>query len=766
MSEKRGYIKLSWQGIHDEYLIEYSTDGQNWLYLATVKATTYTHTNLDPDVLYHYRVWGVKNGIKSSAPAQISGYAKDTTPPPVPTNISITPIINGFIITIEAPSASDWDGFEIHASTNSGFTPSSSTLKAKGKASTFNVQDLSGGTPYYVKVISYDTSGNKSNPSTEYSVVPKKVGDSDVDTQPPAVPTGLSLQTYLEEIDAPQYGKYNAVIKATWNAVSDSDLEGYQVRIRKTAESDYTVVSTKDTYYLFRELKAGTSYGVQVRAYDRFGNYSNWCTEAQITTAGDSTPPSVPSSISATAYFKTIVVRWNEVTDPDLAGYELYASTSPNFTPSPSNLIYVGKSNSYSFSADVNQTWYFKVRSYDTSGNYSNFSTEVSATTAQIQTADIAVNSIASNLIQAGAITTDHLSAYCITGEKIASNSIETKHIKASSITTNLLSFDTQLLAFATSFEDDTDGDNIPDGFSAESYGGSINLDTTNYWRGSQSVKLSVNEGSSSYYARLKLNSYIPITCYELPLIVYFVAKRASGDGVLQSIVEQFDNNKNSIPNSTLILDLYGFDTTEWVDGIITLNVGALILNGSTQYIKISFNLYNPNPSTATTYYLDFIKIHPLQITTADMATIIQGNIFTVKPIARNIWNATGTFNADNSPGNWVTVKTHEYEDMEFKKYMQIRYQVGTPNPNPSTRLAIYRYYWVGRSYTYDIYYTPATNFPGDINYHDIIYNFSPPYPSSWGKMKIEIQCRANSGTYPFSTRNFYCDGGSWIYVI
>jgi hypothetical protein len=56
MSKKRGYIKLSWQGIHDEYIIEYSTDGQNWLYLTTVKATTYTHTNLDPNTLYYYRV--------------------------------------------------------------------------------------------------------------------------------------------------------------------------------------------------------------------------------------------------------------------------------------------------------------------------------------------------------------------------------------------------------------------------------------------------------------------------------------------------------------------------------------------------------------------------------------------------------------------------------------------------------------------------------------------------------------------------------------
>jgi len=171
MSKKKGYIKLSWQGIHDEYIIEYSTDNQNWQYLATVKATTYTHTNLDPDTLYYYRVWGVKNGIKSVLPATISGYAKDLTPPTIPSIDSIVPTDKGFIIRLQPNTDPDFDSFEIHVSTTPNFTPSSSTLKAKGYDTVFYIGDLSIGAVYYVKVVACDKSGNSSI-STEQSVTP------------------------------------------------------------------------------------------------------------------------------------------------------------------------------------------------------------------------------------------------------------------------------------------------------------------------------------------------------------------------------------------------------------------------------------------------------------------------------------------------------------------------------------------------------------------------------------------------------------------
>ena len=678
-----GFIELRWSGSVDYYVILHSTNGVYYSVLEnSYTGNTYRHTNLEIGSQHWYKVIAVKNGITSSVAGPIMGYAKDTTPPPVPTNITITPIINGFTITIEPPTVPDWDGFEIHVSTSSGFTPTSTTLKAKGKASTFNIQDLIGGTPYYVKVISYDTSGNKSAPSSQYTVIPKKITDSDVDTAPPDVPTGLSLQTYLDGVDAQKYGKYIAVIKATWDQVSASDLEGYQVRIRKGTETDYTVVSTKDTYYLFRNLMTGTQYKVSVRAYDKFGNYSNWSSEATITTAGDSIPPSIPTGITATAYFKTIVVRWIEVPEPDLAGYELYASTTPNFTPSSSNLIYVGKSNSYSFSADVNQTWYFKVRSYDTSGNFSNFSTEVSATTAQIQTADIAVNSIASNLIQAGAITTDHLSANCITtdhlsancitGEKISTNAIETKHIQADAITFQQLSLDTQLIAWGTSFEDDTDGDGIPDGWvipsgQPTSY---VKITTEGAWQGKYSLKM-FRPGNYNSVVWIICNKLIPLTGEDRPLLVGVVAKRTSGDSMLYFTLREYDINRNYITSSSRA---FSGLTSSWLDFVFQVNLGSLELDPRCRYIQIALDLSGGTQDT--TVYVDTIWAKP-----AAFVPTSYGSLFTISGNTYQIIDQT--YYEDE--GSKTRIYTFDLVD-KFIKITRVYIKIPSPTPNnPAT---------------------------------------------------------------------------------
>lgn len=96
--------------------------------------------------------------------------AKDTIPPASPSSFTLTPISGGFNITLPDPSESDWDGYEIHVSETSSFTPNESTLKAKGRQTSFDITDLRTKT-YYVKVISYDTSGNRSEPSNEASIV-------------------------------------------------------------------------------------------------------------------------------------------------------------------------------------------------------------------------------------------------------------------------------------------------------------------------------------------------------------------------------------------------------------------------------------------------------------------------------------------------------------------------------------------------------------------------------------------------------------------
>lgn len=69
-------------------------------------------------------------------------------------------------------------------------------------------------------------------------------------------------------------------------------------------------------------------------------------------------------------------ISWNANTEPDLAGYRVYYGTASGvYNPA----IDVGNTTSYTFSGLLpNTTYYFAITAYDTSGNESAFSTEIS----------------------------------------------------------------------------------------------------------------------------------------------------------------------------------------------------------------------------------------------------------------------------------------------------------------------------------------------------------------------------------------------------
>ena len=98
--------------------------------------------------------------------------------------------------------------------------------------------------------------------------------------------------------------------------------------------------------------------------------------------------------------------------------YELYASKSANFNPSSVNLIFEGKASSYLFSAKPNETWYFKVRAKNSHGSYTDFSNEVSVSTAKVDANDwIEKATIGDALI--GNISADKINAGTVSGHYI-----------------------------------------------------------------------------------------------------------------------------------------------------------------------------------------------------------------------------------------------------------------------------------------------------------------------------------------------------------
>ncbi|MBK8784602.1 MAG: tandem-95 repeat protein [Anaerolineales bacterium] len=96
----------------------------------------------------------------------------------------------------------------------------------------------------------------------------------------------------------------------------------------------------------------------------------------------DSIPPAAPIGLTATPYSNGILLNWTANADPDLAGYNIYRSTSPSVPlvgPINGGTLYTG--TTYNDGGLINgTTYYYAITAVDTSANPSAASNEVSAT--------------------------------------------------------------------------------------------------------------------------------------------------------------------------------------------------------------------------------------------------------------------------------------------------------------------------------------------------------------------------------------------------
>lgn len=101
-----------------------------------------------------------------------------------PIALSVYPTIKGLIASVSRPvDLSRWDYTELHLSTTADFTPSFETLNSEKKATMFEVNDLSPGTRYYVKVRHIANDGTASEFSDERSAVALAVTATDIDVR-------------------------------------------------------------------------------------------------------------------------------------------------------------------------------------------------------------------------------------------------------------------------------------------------------------------------------------------------------------------------------------------------------------------------------------------------------------------------------------------------------------------------------------------------------------------------------------------------------
>lgn len=329
------------------------------------------------------------------------------TPPPIPSPPVITQGIGAVTITWDGYDENDEIGWpadfarvEVHVSDVPGAIPTDdnqvTSFGSPVGGSTTVVLDP--GQTIYVVFTAVNRSGAESPASVEVAAtggaVPTTAGP-----QVPAQVTGLTLSSsaYVEA------GRTRAKVTAGWDPVT-TDTSGtaytpdhYQVQTKRAGFDWTTVAVTADgvtTTATMPGYTPGETVLGRVAAVNTDGTLGAWSDSATVVAGADTTPPPVPSQLTATSRLGIIEVTWDgtgtggAAMPPDLMYVEVHASTTSTFTPTkgdPATLVEqlfaAGKALKDSTSA-YGTTWYFRAIAVDTSGNASAAS---SVTTAVVK---------------------------------------------------------------------------------------------------------------------------------------------------------------------------------------------------------------------------------------------------------------------------------------------------------------------------------------------------------------------------------------------
>jgi chitodextrinase len=318
--------------------------------IGTATGTSYSDTGLAANTTYSYTVSAYDPaGNVSAQSAAVSATTLDTTPPSVPAGLTATPASTSQI-NLSWNASTDPDspvaGYRIYRN---------NTQVGSGTGTSYSDTGLTANTTYSYTVSAYDPAGNVSAQSAAVSA-------TTLDTTPPSVPTGLTATPVS-----------TSQINLSWTASSDPDspVAGYRIYRNNTQVGTATGTTYSDT-----GLAANTSYFYTVSAYDPAGNISAQSAAVSATTLADTTPPSVPTGLTATPVSTSqINLSWTASTDPDspVAGYRIYRNNTQ---------VGTATGTTYSdTSLAANTSYSYTVSAYDPVGNISAQSAAVSATT-------------------------------------------------------------------------------------------------------------------------------------------------------------------------------------------------------------------------------------------------------------------------------------------------------------------------------------------------------------------------------------------------
>ena len=340
-----GQVALSWQGSTDNVGVTGYRIYRGTTQIATLASTarSYTDTGLGAGT-YTYTARAVDAAGNLSDPSNTAtGTVPDTTKPTPPGNLTASAGAGQVALSWSASTDNvGVTGYRVFRGTNQ-------IASLGAGATTYTDSPLAPG-PYSYAVRAVDAAANLSDPSNSASATV-------LDTTKPTVPGNLTASAGTGQV------------ALSWNTSSDDvGVAGYRIY----RGPDWVAsVTSGTTSYTDTGLAAG-SYTYTVRAVDAAGNLSDPSNPASATVL-DTTKPTVPGNLRATAGTGQVVLRWNASSDDvGVTGYRIYRGGN--------EIAAVGNTTTYTETNLAPGTYSYTVRARDAAGNLSDPSNSASDT--------------------------------------------------------------------------------------------------------------------------------------------------------------------------------------------------------------------------------------------------------------------------------------------------------------------------------------------------------------------------------------------------
>jgi fibronectin type 3 domain-containing protein len=333
-------------------------------------------TGLGTGTTYRYRVRAVDQagnvGPYSAIVTATTLGAPDTTAPSAPSGLTPNVVSISQINLSWSPSADNVGVTGYRVERCQGATCTNFAEVGAPTATNFPNTGLAANTAYRFRVRAVDAAGNLS----AYSAI--ATATTLADTSAPSAPTGVTPTVVS-----------TSRIDLNWSASSDNvGVTGYRVeRCQGAACTNFAQVGTPTaTTFSNTSLATNTTYRFRVRAADAAGNLSAYSAIVSATTlGGDTTAPSAPTGLGATAQSPTQVnLAWTASTDNvGVTGYRVERCQGAGCT----NFAQVATpaATSYNDTDRLPSTTYrYRVRAADAAGNLSAYSSIATATTPGI----------------------------------------------------------------------------------------------------------------------------------------------------------------------------------------------------------------------------------------------------------------------------------------------------------------------------------------------------------------------------------------------